>query len=195
MASSIVKPVTTPVEVKKVEEVVVPEVKRVEVPNIPTPTTTTATTITTNTVSAKESVVAAEKPQREVSKKVVKEVKQKKALELKIAKAMQSFAPKVEAKAAPGEGGSTAVEEVKHTHEPLKQTFHVGMILLGCGSSVQKTDGDAKQASKKPTIEERKAQLGTNLHEVTSLNIALSSHKIQTRYFSINGNIFDRTFQ
>ena len=98
-----------------------PEVKRVEVPNIPSPTTTTATTATiTTTVSAKESVVAVEKPQKEVSKKVAKEVRQKRALEVKIAKAMQSFAPKVEAKVIPAEGESTAVEEVKHTHEPLK---------------------------------------------------------------------------
>ena len=104
--------------------------------------------------------------------------------------------PKVEVKVAAAEGGSaTSVEEVKHNHEPLKQTFHVGMILLGCGSSVRHTDGEVKEASKKATIEERKALLGTNLHEVTSLNIALSSHKIQTRYFSINGNIFDHTFQ
>ena len=62
---------------------------------------------------------------------------------MKKAKVVQSIAPKVEAKVVPAEGGSTIVEEVKHTHEPLKQTFHVGMILLGCGSSVHLPNGDA----------------------------------------------------
>jgi len=115
---------------------VVPEVKKFEVSNIPSASAYATTTTTTTSNSVKESVVAVEKPQKEVPRKVAKEVRQKKALEVKIAKAMQSFAPKVEAKVVPAEGESTAVEEVKHTHEPLKQTFHVGMILLGCGSSV-----------------------------------------------------------
>ena len=62
---------------------------------------------------------------------------------MKKAKVVQSIAPKVEAKVVPAEARSTSVEEVKHTHEPLKQTFHVGMILLGCGSSVRLPNGDA----------------------------------------------------
>ena len=55
---------TTQADVKKVEEVVVPEVKKVDV--------TIATT--TASASAKESVVV-EKPQQEVPRKVPKEVK------------------------------------------------------------------------------------------------------------------------
>ena len=132
-APDVVKPATSSPDVKKVEEVVVPEVKRVDVTNIASATTTTA----------KESVVV-EKPQQEVARKVPKEVKKVSTQEAKKEKVVQSSAPKVEAKVVAAEGGSTIVEEVKHTHEPLKQTFHVGMILLGCGSSVRLPDGDAK---------------------------------------------------
>ena len=57
---------TTQADVKKVEEVVVPEVKRVDV--------AIATATTTASASAKESVVV-EKPQQEVPRKVPKEVK------------------------------------------------------------------------------------------------------------------------
>jgi hypothetical protein len=131
-APDVVKSVTSSPDVKKVEEVVVPEVKRVDVTNIASAAS-----------SAKESVVV-EKPQQEVARKVPKEVKKVSTQEVKKAKVVQSTAPKVEAKIVPAEGGSTIVEEVKHTHEPLKQTFHVGMILLGCGSSVRLPDGDAK---------------------------------------------------
>jgi hypothetical protein len=137
-APDVIKPVTSSADVKKVEEVVVPEVKKVDV-TIASPATT-ATTSTT----AKESVVV-EKPQQEVARKVLpKEVKKESTQAVKKAKVLQSTAPKVEAKVVPAEGGSTSIEEVKHTHEPLKQTFHVGMILLGCGSSVRLPNGDAK---------------------------------------------------
>jgi U3 small nucleolar RNA-associated protein 14 len=129
-APDVVKPVTSSPDVKKVEEVVVPEVKRVDVTNIAS-------------AASAESVVV-EKPQQEVARKVPKEVKKVSTQEAKKEKVVQSTAPKVEAKVVPAEGGGTIVEEVKHTHEPLKQTFHVGMILLGCGSSVRLPDGDAK---------------------------------------------------
>jgi hypothetical protein len=131
-APNVVKPVTSSPDVKKVEEVVVPEVKRVDVTNIASAAS-----------AAKESVVV-EKPQQEVARKVPKEVKKVSTQEAKKEKVVKSTAPKVEAKVVAAEGGSTIVEEVKHTHEPLKQTFHVGMILLGCGSSVRLPDGDAK---------------------------------------------------
>jgi U3 small nucleolar RNA-associated protein 14 len=129
-APDVVKPATSSPDVKKVEEVVVPEVKRVDVTNIAS-------------AASAESVVV-EKPQQEVARKVPKEVKKVSTQEAKKEKVVQSTAPKVEAKVVPAEGGGTIVEEVKHTHEPLKQTFHVGMILLGCGSSVRLPDGDAK---------------------------------------------------
>lgn len=67
-APDVVKPPTTQADVKKVEEVVVPEVKRVDVANISSAANTTATT------TAKESVVV-EKPKQEVPKMVPKEVK------------------------------------------------------------------------------------------------------------------------
>lgn len=43
------------------------------------------------------------------------------------------------------------------------------MLLLGSG-----TQGENER-------------IGTNLHEVVSLRIALSFHKIQVRYFSLDG--------
>jgi hypothetical protein len=52
----------------------------------------------------------------------------------------------------------------------MKQTFHVGMLLLGSGSQ-----GETER-------------IGSNLQEVISLRVALSFHKIQVRYFSLDGN-------
>ena len=134
-APQVIKPATSTAEVKKVEEVVVlPEVKRVDATHI---------TSAEATAPAKESVVV-ETPQKEVARKVPKEVKKETTKEVKKAKVVQSLAPKVDAKVVPAGGGTPSAEEVKHYHEPLKQTFHVGMLLFGCGSSALEADGDVK---------------------------------------------------
>lgn len=66
-----------------------------------------------------------------------------------------------------------AVEQpIVHVHEPLKQTFHVGMILLGSGSMMPSSSPEAVESKKKSSLEERKAKLGTNLFEATSLRVA-----------------------
>jgi hypothetical protein len=54
------------------------------------------------------------------------------------------------------------------------------MLLLGCGSA---SSGNGMEVA-------WQEKLGTNLFEVTALRIALSQHKIQTKYYSIEGNPF-----
>jgi len=49
----------------------------------------------------------------------------------------------------------------------MQQTFHVGMLVLGCGSAHEGGDSTDK-----------KNKLGTNLFEVTALRTALSQHNI-----------------
>ena len=64
------------------------------------------------------------------------------------------------------------------THNALKQTFHVAMLLFGCGSPLLPLSNNLP----KPPH----SQIGTNLTEVTALRIALSQHKLQTKYFSLD---------
>ena len=66
-------------------------------------------------------------------------------------------------------------QPIEHRHEPNKQTFHVGMLLFGCGSEGEhKFSDQPKSRYYQSPLEERKAKLGTNLFEATSLRIALS---------------------
>ena len=83
------------------------------------------------------------------------------------------------AKAAANElavvAGSAA--ETPQVVNKMKNTFHVGMLLLGCGT---------------PEIDNPKGSyLGTNLLEVSMLNIALSRQRIGTKYYSIDTLDYD----
>lgn len=100
----------------------------------------------------------------------VSKVKQPKAEHKKDSKVTHNAGkPKVVA-----ETDVKAVEQpIVHVHEPLKQTFHVGMILLGCGSSIPSSSQDQLNSKKMSSLEERKAKLGTNLYEATSIRVAL----------------------
>ncbi|CDW83217.1 UNKNOWN [Stylonychia lemnae] len=97
-----------------------------------------------------------------------------------------------------------------HIHEPLKSTFHVAMLLLGCGvhyenpknvqvvipSSKQDQNENSEQINaetkannspQKPP--KQKLEIGTNILEATALRTILSQQKIQTKYFSLNGSL------
>ena len=50
-------------------------------------------------------------------------------------------------------------QDIVHKHTPMRQTFHIGMLLFGPGTT-------------------NKEIYGSNLYETTSLRVALSLHKI-----------------